>query len=918
MLRRLLGFVLAWTLLSVGGQSLAQPIIRIGALSFQSPADTLEQWTPTVQYLTRAVPGYRFEIVPMDYETLSAAVKTATVDFVLTNPEHYVVLRNVFGISPMATLRTVVQGQPFDRFGSVIFTRSDDKRIQTLGDARGKRIAAVGLYSLGGFLMAADIFRQQHLDLRSSEVQDLRFIGLPHSRVVTEVMAGRSDVGIVRTGVLEQMAARGQLDLANVRILNEQPRGKFPQALSTDLYPEWPWAAMSGTSADLTKAVTLALLLLEPTSPAALGGRFHSFGPPANYAPVEELMRRLKVYPDVDGASVLEDLWEEYSRQIQGIALMLLFAGLGMSAFLWNRNRRLHELTLLYQQSQAGLQVTAAAFDSEVGLLVTDTHTHIVRANAALCRMFGYTEPELLGQTTALLRGTGIASGVLAQVWSQLKVDGQWKGEVACRQKSGLDLHCMVTIKALGIGSSGPTGFVGSFVDISDQKATEQAIRQLAFYDTLTELPNRRMFLENVQEALLGNVRQKTYGALLFIDLDHFKMLNDTHGHTVGDQLLKLIAKRLSMLIGENDMAARLGGDEFVVMLTDCGTDVQQATMTAMQVGETLREAILAPYQLNMDVLGDNQTLRYSCSGSIGVALFGAQDENRSEILKRADVAMYQAKHAGRNAIRLFDPTELQLLNERMELNEDLNGALAANQLRLHYQLQVGADGRAEGAECLLRWQHPVRGNVSPVEFIALAEESGSILAIGEWVLRQACLTLAAWAMRREWAGLSLSVNVSPRQFTATNFVPQVLQILGETGAPPGLLVLEITEGIVLDNSDLVIEKMNALRQWGVVFSIDDFGTGYSSLSYLQRLPLSEIKIDKSFVQNLTDNAGSQAIVRAIMALANTMQLRVVAEGMETPQQKEILLALGCHRMQGYFIARPMELAAMERLHLEH
>jgi predicted signal transduction protein with EAL and GGDEF domain len=313
----------------------------------------------------------------------------------------------------------------------------------------------------------------------------------------------------------------------------------------------------------------------------------------------------------------------------------------------------------------------------------------------------------------------------------------------------------------------------------------------------------------------------------------------------------------------------------------------------------------------------EGRFLQYNISGSIGVALFGATEEAVVEVLKRADVAMYQSKQAGKDTIRMYDPQVQSALTERVALSTELNAALAQGQLLLHYQLQTTATGKPLGAECLLRWQHPVRGRVSPVEFIGLAEDSGAIIGMGDWVIRQACTTLARWAKDENLAHLTLSVNVSPRQFTDADFVTRVEKAVHSSGANPHRLCLEITEGIVLQDADQVIEKMRRLCNLGLSLSIDDFGTGYSSLSYLQRLPLRELKIDKAFVNDLATNATSESIVRAIVALGLGMQIDVVAEGVETEAQRDRLTALGCQHMQGYLFARPMELAEMERL-FEH
>lgn len=908
-----------WVLLAclwIAGGVQAGPVVRIGVLSFMNKADTLAQWEPTARQLEASLIGTRFHIIPQNYDELNASVKAGDIDFVLTNPEHYVVLRNVFRVSPMVTLNTLIDNQVFDRFGSVIFTRASARDIQDLSDVRGKSVAAVGLYSLGGFLMAADRFLDEKIDLRSNDVRQLKFVGLPHSLVVPEVLSGRADVGIVRTGVLEQMALQGKLDRSQLRVLHAQPLSRFPQAHSTALYPEWPWASLPGTPAILSKSVTLALLQIAPQSAAALAGRYHGFSPPANYAPVEELMRRLDVYPGVEAKPLWLELWLKHSVQIQFAALFLLVAGFGMSAHLWRSNRRLREMTRLYQQAQSSLQVTAAAFNSQVGLIVTDDQTRIVRANQAFCDMLGYTEDFLLGQTTLQLRGQSVTSGTVAQLWTALQTTGGWQGEMTCRHRSGHDLPCLLTITAIRSDLTGLSGYVSSFVDISHQKKTESEIRQLAFFDTLTDLPNRRLFLQQLQTAVTTSLENNSLGALMFIDLDHFKMLNDTHGHSVGDQLLQLIARRLTLLLGPQALAARLGGDEFVVMLTDLTPDESIAMGRAMALAHQIHQSILAPYQLSpQGELGETEpTLRYNCSGSIGVTLFGLQDERVTEVLKRADLAMYQSKQGGRNTICQFDPAGQQAMNAKVALINDLSTALTDGEFVLHYQVQTNARGDPVGAECLLRWHHPVRGQVSPVEFIPLAEESGAILAIGEWVLRTACETLAGWAADPGRCHLSLSVNVSPRQFIEADFVPRLEKILAQTGARPTSLVLEITEGIILQNTAQVIEKMHLLCGMGLTFSIDDFGTGYSSLSYLQKLPLHEVKIDKAFVRDLTYNKNSEAIVRAIIALGTSMNITVVSEGVETEAQNDQLIAMGCTLLQGYLIARPMTLAALEEV----
>ena len=891
--------------------------VRVGVLAFQGVEAATARWQSTVDYFQQKIPEHRFELRPLSYEDLNEEIKNARLDFVFTNPEHYVVLRNVYGLRPMATLSAKLAGKVVDNYGSAIFTRADQVSIRELSDVKKARVAAVGLYSLAGFLMAADEFMAVGIDLLGNDIKSLQFTGVPHSKVVEEVLAGRADVGIVRSGVLERMIDQGRMTWRDIRVLNLKPPSYYPQAVSTALYPEWPFAASAQVDPNLIRQLTVALLQIPADSVAAQKGGYVGFLPPANYAPVEMLMRRLNIYPDVEEKPLLRLLWSRYSQQAQW-AMGAGFMGLIALAFwLYRHNRRLRTLTRLYEDARPGLQVTAAAFSSQVGLVVTDEATRIIRANPAFCEMFGFDERALIGKNTAMLRSPAMPMGSLRRIWPRLQKKGQWQGELIGKRHSGENITCAVTISRIAADDLGIQGYVGSFVDVSEQKAAESQIRQLAYYDNLTELPNRRLFLERLSQVMASRRAEAPLGALLFIDLDHFKVLNDTHGHVVGDQLLRDIALRLNRLMTEDSMAARLGGDEFVVMLCHLAREPVEAIDKAMAFAHRVRSSILAPYRLDAPSetnLSESVHLHYNCTGSIGVALFGQKDEAISEVLKRADVAMYQSKHAGRNAVSLFDPQVQKQIHDRLALSGELNVALERGELFLLYQLQVDSQGRPVGAEGLLRWKHPSNGMISPVEFIPLAEESGVILPIGEWVLRQACSILVRWSSQPGFECLPISVNVSPRQFTDTDFVPKLQRMLQETGVQPGRLMLEITEGIVLQNTEQVIEKMQSLCAIGVKFSIDDFGTGYSSLSYLQRLPLREVKIDRAFIRDLVDNKNSEAIVRAIVALGASMDLQVVSEGVENEEQKMRLIDLGCNALQGYLIGKPVMLDDLEAL----
>ncbi|MEI7763451.1 MAG: EAL domain-containing protein, partial [Comamonadaceae bacterium] len=446
---------------------------------------------------------------------------------------------------------------------------------------------------------------------------------------------------------------------------------------------------------------------------------------------------------------------------------------------------------------------------------------------------------------------------------------------------------------------------VGTVQDITERKQSDSQIQALAFSDPLTGLPNRRLLLDRLEQAMAAALRHAYQGALLFIDLDDFKTLNDTLGHDKGDLLLQQITHRLIGCVREGDTVARLGGDEFIVLLENLSNTLPEAATQAQVVAVKILSALGQPYELEGH--GHHST------ASIGVTLFGGpQRENIDEPLKRGELAMYEAKAAGRNSIRLFEPKMQTALAGRAGMEVDLREALTKGQFILYYQAQCGDKNQLSGVEALVRWQHPQRGLVSPQEFIPIAEASGLILPLGHWVLETACKQLAAWALRPERSHLTMAVNVSARQVRQTSFVQEVLSILEATGARPERLKLELTESVLLDNVTDTIAKMNTLKEQGVSFSLDDFGTGYSSLSYLKRLPLGQLKIDMSFVKDILTDPNDAAIANMVVALGESMGLAVIAEGVETESQKDFLAKLGCNNYQGYLFNKPAPIDEFE------
>jgi diguanylate cyclase (GGDEF)-like protein/PAS domain S-box-containing protein len=464
----------------------------------------------------------------------------------------------------------------------------------------------------------------------------------------------------------------------------------------------------------------------------------------------------------------------------------------------------------------------------------------------------------------------------------------------------------IVEVSLMPIAIKGQTMLHTTWRDITERKASADKIERLAFYDPLTDLPNRRLVLDRLEQALSASSRHHRYGALLLLDMDDFKTLNDTLGHDIGDQFLVEVARRLQASVREGDTVARHGGDEFVVILEDLNENAL-AAMQAESVAVKILRAVSQPYLLDLAACeGLKNTRNYHCTSSIGITLFQGNAISVDELMKRADTAMYQAKAAGRNALRFFDPEMQAVVTARAALDHDLREAMREDQFCLYYQPQVDSAGKRTGAEALLRWQHPRRGMVPPGEFIPQAEATGLIIPLGDWVLETACAQLVAWSKQPDMSHLTVAVNVSARQFRHADFVDHVLTIISSTGANPKKLKLELTESLLLENVEEVIAKMSALKAEGIGFSLDDFGTGYSSLSYLKRLPLDQLKIDGAFVRDVLTDPNDAAIARTIVALAQSMGLSVIAECVETQAQREFLAANGCTAFQGYLFGRPM------------
>ena len=557
------------------------------------------------------------------------------------------------------------------------------------------------------------------------------------------------------------------------------------------------------------------------------------------------------------------------------------------------------------KQLESGLRIAATAFETQQATLITDSRQRIIRINKAFSEMTGYNQEDVLGKTPKMLQSGLQDSRFYSQLWKILGRDHYWQGEVWNRRKNGEVFPELLSISAVTGADGEVSNYVATFTDLTQSKSAEATIHNLSFFDKLTGLPNRSLMMDRLRHSLQGAGRSQSFGAVLLIDLDDFKTLNDSRGHEAGDLLLIELGKRFQAIVHGDDTVARVGSDEFVIILDRLSPDGKKAVDRASAFAERVQNEISQPFEL--------RDTEYFCSASIGISLFGADEGEIDRLLSHAESALAQAKKSGRGTMRFFDESMQAALEERVSIEAQLRKAIP-RELLLHYQVQVDSDGRASGSEVLVRWRRANGELVPPSKFIPLAEESEMILKIGRWVLETSCRQLKAWEADPATRHLSLSVNVSAKEFYQADFVDEVLDVLALTGADPSRLKLELTESMLVDNVATVVDNMNALKAKGIRFSLDDFGTGYSSLSYLRRLPIDQLKIDQSFTRDALTDPNDASIVRTIIALGQNLGLTVIAEGVESESQREFLAVNGCRYYQGYLFGRPMPIAQFEEL----
>lgn len=1024
-----------------------QSTINVGILAFRSVEQTEQRWQPLIHYLNQQLPEHEWQLKVFFYDEFNQAMAEQSLDYILTNPQHFARLNHQNTLKALLTLMPLAEGLPVTEFGGVIFTRAEENKINKLADLEKVTIAATFADSFGGYLMQRwEMFKQD------SHPKKLLFTGMPHDNVVRAVLNKQADVGFVRTGVLEAMIKEGSLSWSQIKLIQPNINSRFPQVHSTELYPEWPLAASAQTDANLNKKLSLSLLNLAADHPVATQAEIYGFSPPGNYQAIEAVMLRLDVLPREDFG--WQDIFQRFGFSIMLALLVLGGILLLLSGFLVYYNRRANRIAFERAQLNQELQSVNQNLENLVErrthdlleseqrfrqmfekhaspmLLIDPPSGEIIDANQAAAEFYGYkiaqlthmninqvntlnekeitkertlaalqkrnyfvfvhqlangelrnvdvhSSPVVIGGKTRLfsiihdstsriqfeerlkLHDTALnyAANAIAItdhqgviIWAnkayssltgynseevtgkllyhpddvndqdkalyeqiqQVVRQGQvWHGVLQQTHKNGDLYYEEVTITPVRDEHHHIRNFVAVVQDITQRRLAEQQIQNLAFFDPLTNLPNRRLLIDRLETVMAQTDRRQFHAALVFLDLDHFKVLNDSYGHHIGDRLLLDVAKRIESCLRSGDTVARFGGDEFVILLTELDHEPVKAAQQAKQVAEKVRQALGQVYFIDID--SDTDKIEYTISASMGITIFQDHDKSLDDLLKWSDMAMYQAKASGRNEVRLFDPEMQTQLDERASLEQDLRKAIEQQQLELHYQPQVDVQRRILGAEALLRWQHPERGFVPPGLFIPLAEETGLILNLGSWVLETACQQLSQWRHDPKLCLIQLAVNISAKQLRHPQFVDQIRHLITQYEINPLMLKLELTESVLLSNKEDSIAKMNALRLLGIQFSMDDFGTGYSSLAYLKQLPLSQIKIDQSFIHDLAHDQMDAVMVQAIMSLGQKFNMSVIAEGVENQQQFDMLRGYNCEFFQGYLFSRPVPIDSFKQ-----
>ena len=982
----------------------AEEALRLGILAFRPKEQALAQWQPFATYLQNTIKK-PIALQIYNYPEFTQAVENHEVDIILTNPGHYIVLKNKYILSaPLVTQITQKENNLLTHFAGVIFTRQGSS-LTTLKDLKNKKIAVANENSLGAYQMQAYELACNGIVLHKTQ---LMIAGLPQDKVVEAVLTHKVDVGFVRTCVIEDMVNEGKLALSDIHIINEQKDSKFPYIRSTKLYPEWPLVVVSGFDEHIARALTIALLALPSESEAAKRAQIYGFTVPADYKGVEDILRTLRVPPFDEAPNVtLADFWARYSNYITAILCVVLIFLMSVGAQLYRQNKHIrrnekhllsvqdslqstldaipdalfemsldgvyfhvgrahtnlsssmfqnvigksvyeiypsnvadifrqalqeankeghafgyqfsleerwfelsvskkkeshevahfiilsHEITAR-KEAEVKLKLAASVFTyAREGIMITNAAGEIVEVNDTFTYITGYSYEEVIGKNPRLLKSGRQGKYFYMQMWQSLLEKGHWYGEISNRRKSGEVYIQMTSISAIYDEDEVIQSYVALFTDITTMKEHEKQLEYIAHYDALTSLPNRVLLADRLRQAMAQTERRKKELAVVYLDLDGFKVINDQYGHHVGDELLVIIAGRMEEALRQGDTISRLGGDEFVAVLADLESQEE-----CMPILERLLHASSEPIVINDNII--------QVSSSIGVTLYPKDSVDAEQLLRHADLAMYQSKQSGKNCYHFFDIECDRAIKEQHESLEGISSAISNNEFVLYYQPKVNLKTRElVSVEALIRWKHSEKGFLLPNDFLPIIEDHILSIKLGEWVIEQAFQQINTWI--HQGLQLAVSINIGARQLQDANFTDYLqTMLLRYPDVPAQLIELEILETSALEDMVHVSQVMYACKALGVRFALDDFGTGYSSLSYLRKLPIDILKIDQSFISNFLHDNDDIAIVEAIVGLSKAFDLHVIAEGVETQAHADILLEHGCELAQGYGIAHPM------------
>lgn len=861
--------------------------LRIGILAYRSLESTQQQWQPTINYLSQTLPQYSIELQVLFMDGITQAVKDRQLDFILTQPEHYILLRSSAGISATATLMKVSNGQPLANFAGVIVTRANQPEIDSLKALRDRHIASAHPNSLGAYRIQHWTLNQAGVAL-PDDIGDITFTGQPQDQAITLLLDEQADVAFVRTGVIESLVDAGKISLDQLRVINPQSRTDMPLVHSTPLIPEWAFAAMPSVDPLIVRDFTQALFSITPDSTEALAGEYYGFIPPVDYTRLEQILLELRVHPDRINHFDLQDFITKYLHQL------FLFLLLGISiAIAWLS----YELRQR-QKRAADLRVAAAAFSTHEAITITNENNKILRVNEAFSRITGYREDEVIGRNPSMFSSGYHHQDFYKEMWKTLNNEGFWEGEIWNQRKNGEIFPENLRITRVPGVNAEQFYYVASFADITQDKEAKEKIENLSLYDQLTGLANIDLLRDRIHSAATRAKAERENFSLILIDLKNFKLVNDSLGRRAGDLLLCEVAARLTEILPAFSSLARLAADEFVMLAEFRDQSPKRALFDMEHLTKDIEKVFANPFTIEEELV--------HIQANMGIVHCADAQCTADELLKRADLAKNQSKYNVHSNVSYFDPAMQQQVDQVVKLESDLRSAIEQNQLCLYYQPQYDQHDKITGCEALIRWKHPVQGLISPAMFIPLAESSDLILSVGDFVIREACQQLKEWQQNPHTASWSLAINISVRQFHCNEFADHILNQIEHSHIDASYLKLELTESLLIDYSDEAVAKMNQLKQVGIQFSLDDFGTGFSSLSYLKKLPFDQIKIDKAFVNDLLNNQSDEAIIRSVLAMGDAFHMHVIAEGVETEEQLIKLKALGCHYFQGYYFSHPL------------